>query len=180
MAAQVGTLVPTGSTLIPSNSYPIVNEAHLANLSRVPSGYSLILGGFVTVSNSVSNNKVPILGSIPLLGQAFRFKSTSRSRTNLAFIITPIAFQAENPQRSAEISDSGRRSIIGPERELDEPGLIGPVNENATDFHNALSAGQFRDSDKNPVRTPKRLKYKKPTPVPGLPHVPEAEKSDDQ
>ena len=98
VAAQVGTvLVPTGSTIIPSNSYPIVNEAHLVNLSRVPSGYSLILGGFVTVSNSVSNNKVPILGSIPLLGQAFRFKSSSRTRTNLAFIITPVAFQAGEP-----------------------------------------------------------------------------------
>jgi type II secretory pathway component GspD/PulD (secretin) len=41
-------------------------------LSRVPSGYSLILGGFVTIDNSTSINKVPILGSIPLLGQAFR------------------------------------------------------------------------------------------------------------
>ena len=53
------------------NNYPIVNEAHLVNLSRVPSGYSLILGGFVSVDNSVQNNKVPILGSLPLLGQAF-------------------------------------------------------------------------------------------------------------
>jgi hypothetical protein len=120
VAAQVGTLVPTGSTLIPSNSYRIVNEAHLANLSRVPSGYSLILGGFVTVSNSVSNNKVPILGSIPLLGQAFRFKSTSRSRTNLAFIITPVAFQAENPQRSVEVSEYDRGQIIGPRQDLSD------------------------------------------------------------
>ena len=54
-----------------TNNYPIVNEAHLVNLSRVPSGYSLILGGFVTIDNSVSNNKVPVLGSIPLLGSSF-------------------------------------------------------------------------------------------------------------
>jgi Bacterial type II and III secretion system protein len=180
VAAQVSQVaVATGTGTAP-NFYPVVNEAHIVNLSRVPSGYSLILGGFVTINNSTSNNRVPILGSIPLIGQAFRFKSTSRSRTNLAFIITPIAFQAENPQRSAEISDSDRRSIIGPERDLGEPGLIGPVNENATDFHNALSAGQIQDSDKNPVRTPKKSKYKKPTPVSGLPHVPEAEKPDDQ
>ncbi len=76
----VSTIV--GETPVPTslgagaivNNYPIVNEAHLVNLSRVPSGYSLILGGFVSVDNSVQNNKVPILGSLPLLGQAFRYK----------------------------------------------------------------------------------------------------------
>jgi Flp pilus assembly secretin CpaC len=151
VATQVGSVsAATGSTTAP-NIYPIVNEAHLINLSRVPSGYSLILGGFVTINNSVSTNKVPILGSIPLLGQAFRFKSTSRSRTNLAFIITPIAFQADDPDRSVEVSDYDRRSMIGPEQDLADPNLIGRVHENATDFHNALSTGQFQESDKNPV-----------------------------
>ncbi len=163
VASQVGSQSATSSvgTSAVTNVYPIVNEAHLVNLSRVPSGYSLILGGFVTVSNTVSNNKVPILGSIPLLGQAFRFKSTSRSRTNLAFIITPIAFQAESPQRSVEVSDYDRGVIIGPERDLSDPGLIGPVNENATDFHNALSTGQFQESGKNPVNRHKLSKPKK-------------------
>jgi Bacterial type II and III secretion system protein len=181
VAAQVGTtLVPTGSTIIPSNSYPIVNEAHLVNLSRVPSGYSLILGGFVTVSNTVSNNKVPILGSIPLLGQAFRFKSTSRSRTNLAFIITPVAFQAENPQRSVEVSEYDRGQIIGPRQDLSDPDLLGRVNENATDFHNALSTGQIQESDKNPVNRHKLSKPKKQNPAHSA--VPEAQapKPDDE
>ena len=45
VSTQIGTtVVATGSTVVPTNSYPIVNEAHLVNLSRVPSGYSLILG----------------------------------------------------------------------------------------------------------------------------------------
>jgi Bacterial type II and III secretion system protein len=164
VASQVGqTPVSTGSGTAP-NFYPIVNEAHLVNLSRVPSGYSLILGGFVTINNSVSNNKVPILGSIPLVGQAFRFKSTSRTRTNLAFIITPIAFQAENPERSVGISEYDRAQIIGPEHDLSDPDLLGRANENAPDFHNALSTGQFQESDKNPVTGHKKSKNKKRVP----------------
>ena len=151
---------PTSSTTLP-DIYPIVNEAHLVNLSRVPSGYSLILGGFVTINNSISNNKVPILGSIPLVGQAFRFKSLSRSRTNLAFIITPIAFQAANPARSVGVSEHDRGSIIGPEHDLADPDLIGRVNENATDFRNALSNGQYQESEKNPVTGQKQSKPKK-------------------
>ena len=181
VATQIGTIAtPTGSTIVPTNNYPIVNEAHLVNLSRVPSGYSLILGGFVTINNSTNTNRVPILGSIPLLGQAFRFKSTTRSRTNLAFIITPVAFQAENPERAVEVSQYDRGQIVGQRPNLTDPELLGRVNENATDLRNALSTGQFQDSDKNPVKTRKRLKYKKATPAPGLSHAPEATKPEDQ
>jgi general secretion pathway protein D len=153
VATQIGTVpaISGGGGLTVTNNYPIVNEAHLINLSRVPSGYSLILGGFTTIDNSVSTNKVPILGSIPLLGQAFRYKQYLRTRTNLAFIITPIAFQAGNPGRAVAVSEYDRGSIIAPEKDLSDPDLIGRVNENATDFHNALSTGQFQESDKNPV-----------------------------
>jgi hypothetical protein len=154
--------VPTGSSTVPFNLVPVVNESHLINLSRVPSGYSLILGGFVTINNTTSSNKVPILGSIPLLGQAFRFKQVQNTRTNLAFIITPIAFQAANPERSVGVSEHDRESIIGPERDLADPDLLGRVNDNTTDFRNALSTGEFQESEKNPVsghkqRSPKRL-----------------------
>jgi hypothetical protein len=161
VATQIGTVAtPTGSTIVPTNNYPIVNEAHLVNLSRVPSGYSLILGGFVTINNSISTNRVPILGSIPLLGQAFRFKSTSRSRTNLAFIITPIAFPAGNLEQSVQVSEHDRAALIGPERDLSDPELLGHVNENGTDFHNALSTGQSQEPGKNPVKR-KKSKAKK-------------------
>jgi hypothetical protein len=163
----VSTIV--GETPVPTsqganaivNNYPIVNEAHLVNLSRVPSGYSLILGGFVSVDNSIQNNKVPILGSLPLLGQAFRYKSVSRTRTNLAFIITPIAFQATNPDRAVAVSEYNRGTIIGPEHDLADPDLIGRVNDNATDFHNAMSTGQYQD--KNPVTGRKQTKPRKQT-----------------
>jgi Flp pilus assembly secretin CpaC len=151
VTAQTGT---AGIT----NSYPVVNESHLVNLSRVPSGYSLILGGLVSINTSVSNNKVPVLGSIPLLGQAFRYKQTNRSRTNLAFIITPIAFQAGNPEQSVAASEQGRAQIIAPEHDLADPHLFGPINQNATDFHNAISTGQFQSSDKNPVKARKQRK----------------------
>jgi len=156
VAAEVGaTLAPNGTGTTPT-SYPIVNEAHLVNLSRVPSGYSLILGGFTTIDNATTTQKVPILGSIPLLGQAFRFKSVARTRTNLAFIITPVAFQADDPAQAIEVSENDRAALIGPEKDLADPNLLGRVNQNTTDFHNALSRGQFQDSDKNPVKARRR------------------------
>jgi Bacterial type II and III secretion system protein len=164
VATQVGTVsAPTSSVTLP-NIFPIVNEAHLVNLSRVPSGYSLILGGFVTINNSISTNKVPLLGSLPLVGNAFRFKSLLRSRTNLAFIITPIAFQAANPERAVAVSEHDRGSIIGPEHDLADPNLIGRVKENAPDLRNALSTGEYQESEKNPVSLHKQTARRKRNP----------------
>jgi type II secretory pathway component GspD/PulD (secretin) len=165
----------SSGTVSVTNDYPIVNEAHLVNLSRVPSGYSLILGGFVTIDNSITTNKVPILGSIPLLGQAFRFKQTNRTRTNLAFIITPVAFQAGSPEQAVEVSERDRASIIGPERNLEDPYLLGRGQQNATDFHNAISTGQFQESDKNPVKGRKQQIRKNLRPPPdAVPQTPSA------
>jgi Flp pilus assembly secretin CpaC len=118
---------------------------------------------------------VPVLGSIPLLGQAFRFKSVTRARTNLAFIITPIAFQAESPMM---VNEYDRASIIGPERSLTDPDLIGPVNMNATDFHNVMSTGQSQGSEKNPVIKHKRSKPKQEPMENSLPALPAAKPED--
>jgi type II secretory pathway component GspD/PulD (secretin) len=107
----------------------------------------------VTINNSTQTNKVPILGSIPLVGQAFRFKQVTRSRTNLAFIITPIAFQAANPERAVAVSEYDRAQMIGPKGNLNDPDLLGRVNVNETDFHNAMSTGQYQESEKNPVNS---------------------------
>jgi Flp pilus assembly secretin CpaC len=138
---------------------------------RAPSlsGYSLILGGFVTINNSTQTNKVPILGSIPLVGQAFRFKQVTRSRTNLAFIITPIAFEAANPERAVQVSEYDRAQLIAPKGGLNDPNLLGPVNVNQTDFHNAMSTGQYQESDKNPVNAQKQYKKRLPAQNPQTP-----------
>jgi Flp pilus assembly secretin CpaC len=151
IVSEVPVTNSVGSTTV-TNNYPVVNEAHLVNLSRVPNGYSLILGGFVTINNSISTNKVPLLGSLPLVGNAFRFKFNLRSRTNLAFIITPVAFQAAKPDQAVAVSEQDRESIIGPEHDLADPDLIGRVNRNAPDYRNALSTGQYQESEKNPAR----------------------------
>src|SRR3981081_238993 len=53
VGTQTGSVVVPVSTNPPlSNTYPIVNEDHIANLARLPTGYSLILGGFINESTT--------------------------------------------------------------------------------------------------------------------------------
>lgn len=108
VATQVGqTVVNEGSGV--TNSFPIVNEAHLINIARVPNGYSLILGGFINDIKTQQINKVPFLGNLPLIGAAFRSKQDSKQRTNLVFILTPMAHNAAKPTQAVTVNELNRQ-----------------------------------------------------------------------
>src|SRR5260221_13291495 len=71
VASQTGSVTVAVSNTT-SNVYPIINEAHIANLARLPAGYSLILGGFINDSITETRNKVPVLWNLPLISYACR------------------------------------------------------------------------------------------------------------
>lgn len=52
-------------------------------------GQSFVMAGLLTNSSSVSNNRVPWLGSVPVLGNLFRSTAYKRAETDLVIIVTP-------------------------------------------------------------------------------------------
>ncbi|HEY9103647.1 type II secretion system secretin GspD [Chitinimonas sp.] len=56
----------------------------------VDDGQIIVLGGLIENSSKESNNKVPLLGDIPFLGNLFRYESRSNSRTNLMVFLRPV------------------------------------------------------------------------------------------
>lgn len=52
-------------------------------------GQSFVIAGLLTSSRSVSNSRVPWLGSVPVLGNLFRSTAYKRAETDLVIIVTP-------------------------------------------------------------------------------------------
>jgi Flp pilus assembly secretin CpaC len=152
VGTQTGSVVvPVSSTL--SNTYPIVNESHIANLARLPAGYSLILGGFINESTTETRSKVPVLGNIPLVGYAFRSKNYIKERTNLVFIITPTAYDANSPQQAVGINEKIRQDYsTRPNDNYADPETLG---HNADIYppklRKALSCPSEQEVDTNPL-----------------------------
>jgi len=57
--------------------------------ARVRADQSLILGGLLSYEESLDEQKVPILGSIPVLAPLFTWKQKQRVERELLFVITP-------------------------------------------------------------------------------------------
>jgi hypothetical protein len=152
VGTQTGSVsVPISSTL--SDTFPIINESHIANLARLPAGYSLILGGFINESNTETRNKVPVLGNIPLVGYAFRSKNYIKQRTNLVFIITPIAYDANSPLQAVGVNEKIRQDYTVPEESnYADPETLG---HNADIYppklRKALSCPSEQEVDTNPL-----------------------------
>jgi type IV pilus secretin PilQ/predicted competence protein len=55
----------------------------------VTDGGTVVIGGVIQTNNSVAVSQVPLLGSIPWLGELFRRQAVSSSNQELIFFITP-------------------------------------------------------------------------------------------
>jgi type II secretory pathway component GspD/PulD (secretin) len=153
VATQVGSQsVSVGGGASP-NVFPIINESHIANLARLPAGYSLILGGFINESMTEARNKVPILGNIPLVGYAFRSKNYIKQRTNLVFIITPTAYDAKSPQQAVGINEKNRQDYsMTPNSNYADPETLGHnADIYPPELRKALSCPSEQEVDTNPL-----------------------------
>jgi type IV pilus assembly protein PilQ len=55
----------------------------------VNDGGTVVIGGVIQTSNSVNVSQVPLLGSIPILGNAFKHRAVSTSTQELLFFVSP-------------------------------------------------------------------------------------------
>jgi type IV pilus assembly protein PilQ len=68
---------------------PALNTRDLSTQVRVDNAGTVVIGGVYVEEDSVSDNKVPLLGDIPVLGYLFKSKATVRNRRELIIFITP-------------------------------------------------------------------------------------------
>ena len=72
-----------------SQGYPTISQREAETSATVRDGDSFVIGGLTQESSITSRSKIPLLGDIPLFGQAFRTDRGTKSKTELYIVITP-------------------------------------------------------------------------------------------
>jgi type III secretion protein C len=70
-----------------NDALPQVENSEIATQATLKTGESLLLGGFVQDKNKTVENKIPLLGDIPLLGGLFRSTNHSKQSVMRLFLI---------------------------------------------------------------------------------------------
>lgn len=110
-ATPVGTLDPR----IP----PAINTWDVNTVVRLQEGETILIGGLIQEKESVTRNKIPILGSIPLLGRLFRNSRTDIRTSELVIFLTPYVFLGD--EEDAEKWNRLKKELNLPDIEFGKP-----------------------------------------------------------
>ena len=100
----------------------ITNKRTISTRVLIEDGGTVVLGGLIQDSQTGGEQRVPFLGRIPVLGEAFRTRSAKKNKTNLMVFIQPRILRdgldatIETNQKYNYIRDEQRR--LGPQREV--------------------------------------------------------------
>jgi len=68
---------------------PSINTRTIATQVLVNDGQTVVLGGILETVKSESENKVPWLGDIPILGNLFKTTTKTNNKDELLIFVTP-------------------------------------------------------------------------------------------
>jgi MSHA biogenesis protein MshL len=81
----------TGEKLSPDGktTFPLMSVRETDTTVRVRDGETIIIAGLMQEKKNASYTDVPVLGSIPLFGGLFRYKTETKTNAELVIMITP-------------------------------------------------------------------------------------------
>jgi general secretion pathway protein D len=89
------TVYQENSTLR-SDGSSITDKSSIETTVVVDDGQTMVLGGLLKDEYGDSDNKVPLLGSIPLVGKLFSNDSRTRTKTDLMVFLRPVIIRDNN------------------------------------------------------------------------------------
>ncbi|WP_052435240.1 pilus (MSHA type) biogenesis protein MshL [Sulfurospirillum cavolei] len=84
----------------PREIAPDTTEKKLSTVVKVKDGSTIILGGLIANTKGKEASNVPVLSSIPVLGEAFKHSADTISTTELVFVITPRIIGAKGTDKT--------------------------------------------------------------------------------
>jgi general secretion pathway protein D len=83
------TAIDQAATLTTSSTLPVTLKRTVDTTVIIKDEQTIVIGGLIDDTSTESENSVPALGSIPLLGWLFKNKAKDNIKTNLYIFITP-------------------------------------------------------------------------------------------
>ncbi len=86
---EINTIIEDVKLGSSTNSIPNTNKKEVVTTAIVNNGENVIIGGLIKNKMETSEQKIPFLGDIPILGSLFKSNYDYEDKINLVIIITP-------------------------------------------------------------------------------------------
>jgi len=119
VAPEISSLSNQTVTVSPNVNIPIINKRSAETVVVTPNATTVVIGGLMQKQESKKVEKVPILGSIPLLGIPFRRTVSQEVRSELLIFLTPYIVDSGAGYKRLTVDEANRaqltRDILTPE-----------------------------------------------------------------
>lgn len=91
---------------------PVVERSAINTQALINAGESVLIGGLVREVNNESEDKIPLLGDVPIVGNLFKSSSDQSIRVERLFLITPrlsVQHVAQTDSNSSILSESNKQ-----------------------------------------------------------------------
>jgi type II secretion system protein D len=113
ISPETSALNPTVSVPIAAGVFaPAIDIRRADTVAITPDGQTVVIGGLMASDKASSESKVPFLGDIPLLGNLFKRKSSSGTKTELMIFLTPHIVHAPNQLAAMSNREQERHPLI--------------------------------------------------------------------
>jgi general secretion pathway protein D len=110
------------STLTPGTiNQPVFNIRSIVTRLQLLDGQTAVLGGLLREDTQEINDKVPVLGDLPLIGRLFQSKVSERTKKNLLIFVTAKLIRSNGKPEYVRTLDAEPA-----EESLPEPAALGP------------------------------------------------------
>ena len=89
---------------------PIINQTRAETVVSAYSGQTVVFAGLISKTRASTRRQIPLLGSIPWIGAAFRFDSETENRKELLVVLTPRIVQTDEDYEVLKQVESSRMS----------------------------------------------------------------------
>lgn len=104
-SARIRDVVPGTDTSAITIPDEITQE--LTTNVMVRDGQTIVLGGLFKEETTISRDQVPLLGDIPIAGEAFKGRGDTLSRSEVIFLITPHIVKDQALAAAADVAEDG-------------------------------------------------------------------------
>jgi general secretion pathway protein D len=107
-----------------SNLVPVIRTREIESIMRIPSGNIAILGGLMEDRIDYQNQRVPVAGQVPIIGEVLNNRSNSAQKTELVIFLRPIVIK----DASLEGDYAGMRDFLPGGAFFQQPNEAQPFN----------------------------------------------------
>jgi general secretion pathway protein D len=112
VSPQISSLSSQQVQIATNQFAPVIDLRSASTVVVTPDGQTIIIGGLMQNEKTVIDSKIPLLGDIPLLGNLFKHKQNSTTKSELMIFLTPHIVTMPSQVASVTSTERGKSELM--------------------------------------------------------------------